>query len=83
MKTDLVRIGNSRGIRIPKPIIEECGFGGTVELRVESNRLVVSPQRSARQGWAEAFRAAGSATGDKLLLDPLPPGKFDREDWEW
>ena len=45
MKTELVRIGNSRGIRIPKPIIEQCGFGERVELRVENHRLIVSPQR--------------------------------------
>ena len=37
MKTELVRIGNSRGIRIPKPIIEQCRIGDTIELRVQDD----------------------------------------------
>ena len=69
MRTELVRIGNSRGIRIPKPIIEQCGFGEQVELRVENHRLIVSPQRAPRQGWEEAFRAAGPSAGDELLFE--------------
>ena len=83
MKTELVRIGNSRGIRIPKPIIEQCRLGNTVDLRVERDRLVISPDRAPRQGWDQAFRAAGSAESDKLLLELLPPNKFDREEWQW
>jgi antitoxin MazE len=69
MRTELVRIGNSRGIRIPKPIIEQCGFGEWVDLRVENHRLIVSPQRAPRQGWEEAFRAAGPSAGDELLFE--------------
>jgi antitoxin component of MazEF toxin-antitoxin module len=58
MKAELVRIGNSRGLRIPKPLIEQCGLGKTVELRVENDRLIISPGRQPRQGWDEAFRGA-------------------------
>ena len=83
MKTELVSIGNSRGIRIPKPIIEQCGFGKTVEMRVERDRLIITPDGAPRQGWAEAFRAAGSADNDELLLDSLPPAAFDRDEWTW
>jgi antitoxin MazE len=83
MKTELVRIGNSRGIRIPKPIIEQCRLGDTVELHIEDDRLIISSQRKPRQGWEEAFRAAGSAEGDELLLESIPANKFDREEWEW
>jgi antitoxin MazE len=83
MKVELVRIGNSRGIRIPKPVLEQCGFEGTVELRVENRKLVITPSRLPRDGWEEAFRAAGLSADDELLLDPLPPNKFDRKDWQW
>jgi antitoxin MazE len=83
MKTELVRIGNSRGIRIPKPIIEQCRLGDTVELRIERDCLVISPDRTPREGWDAAFRAAGPAGGDKLLLESLPANKFDREEWQW
>ena len=82
MKTDLVSIGNSRGIRIPKPIIEQCGFGKAVELRVEKGRLVITPERRPREGWAEAFRAAGPEA-DEILLDALPSNAFDRDEWKW
>jgi len=83
MKVELVRIGNSRGIRIPKPIIEQCGFGDTVELRIENDRLIITPNCPARQGWEEAFRAAGPAENDELELGMLPPNEFDRESWRW
>ncbi len=83
MKVELVRIGNSRGIRIPKPILEQCGFGNTVELRVENDCLVIAPDRLPRQGWEEAFRAAGPAAKDELLLSTVPANEFDREDWQW
>lgn len=82
MKAELVRIGNSRGIRIPKPLIEQCGLREIVELRVENNRLIISPERQPRQGWREAFRAAGAATRDELLL-PDFPNAFDQEEWQW
>jgi antitoxin MazE len=83
MRAELVRIGNSRGIRIPKPIIEQCHFGDSVELRVENDCLVIASRRVPRQGWEEAFRAAGPAEEDELLLDSLPPNEFDFEDWRW
>ena len=83
MKTELVRIGNSRGIRIPKPLIEQCGLGNNVELRVENDSLVISPERRPRQGWEEAFRAAGSAMNDERLLETVPPNEFDRKEWKW
>ena len=62
MKVELIRVGNSRGIRIPKSIIEQCGFEGAVEMTIEHNRLVIAPARQPRQGWEEAFRDAGPST---------------------
>ena len=83
MRVELVRIGNSRGIRIPKPLIEQCALGDTVDLRVENDCLVIAPDRQPRAGWAEAFRAAGSAGKEELLFEGLPPNSFDRRDWKW
>ncbi|MGD0618866.1 MAG: AbrB/MazE/SpoVT family DNA-binding domain-containing protein [Bryobacteraceae bacterium] len=83
MKVELVRIGNSRGIRIPKPILEQCGFHDTVELSVEKHRLVISPEHRPRQGWEEAFRADSPSASDELLLDAVPANQFDHEDWQW
>jgi antitoxin MazE len=83
MKVELVRIGNSRGIRIPKPVIQQIGLGNTVELRVEKDRLVILPERAARQGWKKAFAAAGSSAHDSLPFETLPPNQFDDEEWTW
>ncbi len=83
MKAELVRIGNSRGIRLPKPLIEQCQLGDTVEMVVEEGRLVISPAHVPRQGWDEAFRAAPPSENDQLLLKAVRPNRFDREDWKW
>jgi antitoxin MazE len=53
MKARLVRIGNSHGIRLPKPLIEEAGLQEEVEIQIRGNALVITPSR-ARAGWAEA-----------------------------
>jgi len=83
MRAELVRIGNSRGVRIPKPLIEQCGLGDTVELRVENDCLVISPERRPRQGWEEASRAAGPGADDEFLLETGAPNEFDRKEWQW
>ena len=83
MKTELVRIGNSRGIRIPKLLIEQCGLEGAVELSVENDRVVISPGHRLRFGWAQKFMKAGSAESDELLLDSAASNDFDRGEWKW
>ncbi|MGA7216853.1 MAG: AbrB/MazE/SpoVT family DNA-binding domain-containing protein [Candidatus Sulfotelmatobacter sp.] len=54
MRLELTRIGNSRGIRIPKPLIAQCGLRDVVELRVTPEVLVIAPYLSPRDGWREA-----------------------------
>lgn len=83
MKADLIHIGNSRGVRIPKPIIEQCGLGDTVELRVVDDRLVISSRRPPRHGWDKAFQQAGETATDELLLDSVASNAFDRKEWRW
>ncbi len=82
MTAEIIKIGNSRGIRIPKPLLEQCGLAGTVELRVEGDQLIVSPARAPRSGWDEAFRKAESCESDELLLDGVQ-NEFDAEAWKW
>lgn len=84
MRTRIVRIGNSRGIRIPKPLLEEIGLEGEVEVKVEGNTLVVRPIRPTRCGWTEAF-AAMAERGEDELLDRVaePTSSWDEEEWRW
>ena len=82
MKTRLVQIGNSRGVRLPKPLIEEAGLSDEVELRVREGAILIMPVRAPRTGWADAARSLRERGGDRLL-DPATPTRFDEEDWEW
>lgn len=83
MKAKLVRIGNSKGIRIPKPLIEQCGLEGGVEIEVKDGTLVISPARTLREGWEAAFEAMAEA-GDDALLIPDDTGRgWDEAEWEW
>lgn len=45
--------------------------------------MILSSDNPPRAGWEEAFQAAGESSGDDLLLDPLQPSDFDREEWQW
>lgn len=82
VKARLVRIGNSRGIRIPKPLIEEAGLGPEVELELRGDEIVISPVAEPRRGWAEAA-AAGHAAGDDAPLLPDSTSDFDDTEWKW
>lgn len=82
MKTRIVRIGNSRGVRIPKPLIEQAGLGEEVELLVEEGRIVISSASKARAGWAEAAQLLRERAEDGLL-DAGTPTHFDEGEWEW
>ena len=55
MKTRIVRIGNSRGVRIPKPLLEQTGLDGDVEVAVRGNTLVISSARQPRGGGQKPF----------------------------
>lgn len=69
MKTRIVRIGNSQGIRIPKPLLEQTGLNGEVNIRAEGRSLVVRSNRKPRAGWAAAFQEMARRGGDALLDD--------------
>jgi antitoxin MazE len=84
VQTRIVRIGNSQGVRIPKPLLQQAGISDRVELQVHDGHLSIHPLRQARAGWAARF-AAMAAEGDDQLLDgaqPIPT-VWDEEEWEW
>ncbi len=83
MKTRIVRIGNSQGVRIPRPLIEQANLPEEVELRVEADHIVIAPARAPRAGWAKAAAAARAAGADALLGAPVMPTRFDESEWTW
>lgn len=73
-------MGNSRGVRIPKLLIEQVGLGDEVELTGENGAIVIRPITHPRDGWAEAFAALGPETDEGT---GWPSSTFDEEEWEW
>jgi len=81
-KTRIVKIGNSRGIRVPKVLLDQAQLPDEVELHAEPGRLIVQATRRPRTGWANAARAMRERAHDSLLDEPIAT-RFDRKEWEW
>jgi len=82
MRIKVIDIGNSRGIRLPKALIEEMGFTDEVELQRTDKGLIIKPVKEARAGWTELFKMASKpAKEDKQWGDV--GNKFDNEEWTW
>ena len=82
IRTQIVKIGNSRGIRIPKPFIDQTCLGNEVELAVQRGAIVIRPLSRPRNGWAEQFRAMAEHKDDRLLDKPTPT-TWDRSERVW
>lgn len=81
-RTRIVRIGNSKGFRVPKVLLEHAQLPDEVELQAENGRLIVRAARGPRKGWAEAAKAM-HARGDVRLLDALTSSQVDEKEWRW
>lgn len=81
-KTRVVRIGNSRGVRIPKVWLEQLNLKDEVEMRVQADRLVIRSAGVPRAGWEEQFRAMHER-GDDRLVEDIPASSWDKQEWEW
>jgi antitoxin MazE len=81
--TEIVRIGNSQGVRIPKAIREQAKLSGKVSMVVSGGALVIRSARQPRQGWDEAFaRAAVRERQEKIWPDDMHSA-FDETEWTW
>jgi antitoxin MazE len=84
MKTRIIRIGNSQGIRISKPLLEQTGLKGDVEICPHKDGLLIRRTAKARAGWAARLRQM-ARTGDDSLLDEtaVSLSSWDEEEWTW
>lgn len=82
MRANVVQIGNSRGVRIPKAILLACAIEDAVELSVVDGKIVLQAAPRVRQGWAEAAQEMALRRDDDLL-DPPVSTIFDEDEWEW
>ena len=81
----LVKIGNSRGIRIPKPLVEQAQLEGReLKLQVVSNGLLVTPSKRAREGWKESIEATIAVHGVEAIDNEwLDATLTSDEELEW
>jgi antitoxin MazE len=85
MKTKIIRIGNSQGVRIPKPLIEESGITEEIEMTLRDNEIVLRSAETTRKDWEASFEKM-SEHGDDALLDQKEiekPSDWDEAEWTW
>ncbi|MDP3532420.1 MAG: AbrB/MazE/SpoVT family DNA-binding domain-containing protein [Alphaproteobacteria bacterium] len=82
MKAHIVQIGHSKGIRIPKTLIEQCGFGDIVNIQVQDHSIILTPYKK-RENWAKAFEEMAQKKDDTLLDIDNIQSSFDKDEWEW
>jgi antitoxin MazE len=83
MKTTLVAIGNSRGVRIPKPLIQQCGLADEIEMDVRDRSIIIRAPRQPRRGWDQAFARMARLKDDALVDAAAAATRFDEVDWQW
>jgi antitoxin MazE len=82
IRAKVVKIGNSRGIRIPRTLLEQANLTDEVEMIVEGDKLIIQSVRLPRQGW-DAHFASMAEQNDDRLLDQVTPTQWDEEEWTW
>ena len=84
MRARVVKIGNSQGIRIPKPLLEQTGIMDDVELEVEKNQIIIRPVANPRANWDDAFKSMSDKGDDTLIFgDEKIYLSWDEEEWQW
>ncbi len=84
VKSRIVKMGNSQGVRIPKVLLEQSGVGEHVELEVQPGQIIIRAAQHPRQGWDEQFRLMAEQGDDRLLDGDMPSlTEWDEEEWEW
>ena len=69
MKTNIIKIGNSQGIRIPKVVLEQAHLSGEVELEVLDEQIVIRKTSYPRESWSNKFHLMANNGDDKLIDD--------------
>jgi antitoxin MazE len=83
LRTRIVKIGNSQGIRIPKILLRQAGLGDEVEVVVEGSQLLLRPVRRPREGWDDRFKEMAARGDDAPLIETSSLTMWDETEWEW
>jgi antitoxin MazE len=82
MKAQIIQIGNSQGIRIPKILLEETRISGEVELEVAPDGILIRNIKKPRADWDERFKAASEVDDDRSV-DTQATSSFQKREWQW
>ena len=81
MKSQIIQIGNSQGIRIPKVLLEESRIAGEVDLELHPDGILIRKTQRARAGWDDAFKTMAENDDDEL--DATAATSFEKQEWQW
>ena len=81
MRVGIISVGNSKGIRIPKAILEQCRFNKEAEMEVQGNVLLIKPVKKVREGWDKSFQLMHERKEDALVINDALDAEM--ENWEW
>lgn len=81
MKAQIIRIGNSQGVRIPKTLIEDGKLSGEVELELHEDGILIRSLQKPRATWESAFKAVADVDDDQPAADLAT--EFEKKEWQW
>ncbi len=83
IRTRLVKIGNSHGVRIPKVVLEQLQLTSAIELEIQNGQLIVRPCKVVRADWAAQFQRMAQQADDQLLDSASAITQWEETEWEW
>jgi antitoxin MazE len=84
MKAKVVQIGNSKGIRIPKSVLDQCDFDEEVRIEVRNKKLIVYSEKKPRKNWNADFKKKAVVTKDESLEEFAKiKSSWDNKEWKW
>lgn len=78
MEIPVINIGNSKGIRLSKALLEQYNISDTIELILEKGRIILKPKSVPRKGWEKSFKQMHANGDDTLLINDI----FEDETFE-
>lgn len=78
MEIPIINIGNSKGIRLPKALLEEYNINDSIELILEKGKIILKPKSVPRKGWEKSFKQMHANGDDNLFIDDV----FEDETFE-
>ena len=82
MKTQIIQIGNSQGIRIPKVLLEDSRITGEVDLELHTDGILIRNAQKPRSGWDDAFKAMAENEDDETEAGDTATN-FEKKEWQW